>query len=587
MKYFIPLFLALTFFITGHVFSQNLLSYSAQKNIVEQKLNSYGELYFRFNSNSKDIINELGKIISIDNVINRVLYFEVYAYANAEEMEYFSKKNIDFELLKNPGDNANIITTDNINEITAWDVYPTYPAYVSMMNNFATAYPNLCKIYNAGSTVQGRQILFAVISDSVNFRKPKPRFMYSSSMHGDETTGYVLMLRLIDTLLSGYGNNAMLTNLVKNCEIWINPLANPDGTYHGGDNTVSGAWRYNANSKDINRNFPDPVGGPNPTGTWQPETIAMMNLFRQFNFTLSMNFHGGAEVFNYPWDCKAQLHPDDAWWINLGRRYVDTVHRYSPSTYLDDNLGYPNIPGIVNGYSWYSVYGGRQDYMTYFNGGREVCLEISSTKMVAQANLPTYWGYNHRSFLYYIKESLNGVRGIVTDSSTGLPIKAKIYTVGQNDTTWIYSDSTCGDYHRMLAPGFYSLLFKSPGYYDKVVAGIQVFNDSAVTHNVQMRSSITSIGNNEFHTSDYKLFQNYPNPFNPETKISFNIPESKFVTLKIYDITGKEIALLTSGNFEAGKHTLNWNASEIPSGIYFCKIQAGRFSSVKKMMLVR
>lgn len=587
MKHFFPLFFALTFFISGHIFPQNLQSYSAQKDKIEQKLNSYGELYFRFSTNSKDIINELGKQISIDNVINRVFYFEVYAYANAEEMEYFSKKNIDFELLKNPGDNGSIKTSDNIEEITAWDVYPTYSAYVSMMNNFATAYPNLCKIYNAGATIQGRQILFAVISDSVNFRKPKPRFMYSSSIHGDETTGYVLMLRLIDTLLSGYGNNAILTNLVKNCEIWINPLANPDGTYHGGDNTVTGAWRYNANSKDINRNFPDPVGGPNPTGEWQPETIVMMNLFKKYNFTLSMNFHGGAEVFNYPWDCKSQLHPDDAWFINLGRRYVDTVHRYSPSTYLDDNLGYPNIPGVVNGYAWYSVYGGRQDYMTYFNGGREVTLEISSTKMVAQANLPTYWGYNHRSFIYYIKETLNGVRGIVTDSISGLPIKAKIYTIGQNDSTWIYSDSTCGDYHRMLAAGSYSLLFKAPGYYDKIISGIQVYTDSAVTYNVKMRSSVTSVGGNESHARNYELFQNYPNPFNPETNISFSIPKNEFVTLAVYDITGKEISLIASGNFEAGRHTINWNAEGIPSGIYFCKIQAGQYSSVRRMMLVK
>ena len=306
-----------------------------------------------------------------------------FAYASPEEMDYLSKQNIDFELLKHPGDAENIVTSDNIKEITtAWNVYPTYPAYVTLMNSFASTYPNLCRIVNIGSTVQGRQLLFAVISDSVQTRKPKPRFMYSSSMHGDEATGYVLMLRLIDTLLSGNGNNATITNLVNNCEIWINPLANPDGTYHGGDGSVSGAWRYNANSKDINRNFPDPVAGPNPTGTWQPETIAMMNLFNQFNFTLSMNFHGGAQVFNYPWDSKAALHPDDTWFINLGKRWVDTVHKYSPSNYMNDQLSnYPNIPGITNGYAWYSVYGGRQDFMTYFKGGREVTLEISATKL--------------------------------------------------------------------------------------------------------------------------------------------------------------------------------------------------------------
>lgn len=587
MNRFLPLFLLITFTITSNSYSQNLQPYSSQKDKVEYNLKTKGELYFRFYSNSEDKINELGRHISIDNIKSRVFYFEVHAYANAEEMDYFSKQGIDFELLKHPGNAENIVTSENLEQIMAWDVYPTYPAYVTMMNNFAAAYPNLCRIHNAGSTVQGRQILFAVISDSVNFRKPKPRFMYSSSMHGDETTGYVLMLRLIDTLLSGNGNSALITNLVKNCEIWINPLANPDGTYHGGDNTVSGAWRYNANSKDINRNFPDPSGIPNPTGAWQPETIAMMNLMRQFNFTLSMNFHGGAEVFNYPWDYKAALHPDDAWSINLGKRYVDTVHKYSPSTYLDDLLGYPNIPGVVNGYAWYIVTGGRQDYMTYFNGGREVTLEISNTKMVAQAQLPTFWNYNFRSFLYYIKESLNGVRGIVTDSVTGTPVKSKIYTVGQNDTTWIYSDSICGDYHRMLAPGTYALTFTAPNYFSKTISGIQVFMDSAVTYNVKLKSTLIGINNNELTINKFELYQNFPNPFNPETNISFDLKEASDVILKVFDVSGKEVSILTNKVYSAGNHTIKWNASEFPSGVYFYKIQAGNFTSVKKMMLVK
>lgn len=579
--------LVITFLVTSITFSQNLQSYNSQKDKVENAIKSYGELYFRFNTNSKDIINELGRHISIDKVISKVFYFEIYAYANPEEMEYFSRQNIDFELLRHPGDADNIITTDNLQQIAAWDVYPTYPAYITMMNNFAATYPNLCKIVNFGTTVQGRQLLCAVISDSVQTRKPKPRFMYSSSMHGDETTGYVLMLRLIDTLLSGYGNNATLTNIVKNCEIWINPLANPDGTYHGGDGSVSGAWRGNANGKDLNRNFPDPIYGPNPTGTWAVETVAFMNLMTQFNFTLSMNFHGGAEVFNYPWDCKAALHPDDLWFIDLGKRYVDTVHKYSPSTYMDDLLGYPNIPGVTNGYAWYIVTGGRQDFMTFFSGGREVTLEISNTKLLPQAQLPTWWTYNHRSFIHYIKETLFGVKGIVTDSLTGAPLKAKVYVAGQNDTTWIYSDSICGDYHRMMLPGTYSLTFKAPNYYPKTITGIQVYRDSVVNYNVKLRSSITGTGNGEIAVKEFKLYQNYPNPFNPETKITFDLRENSLVTIKIFDVTGKEVTTIVNSEFKQGSHSVKWNASALTSGVYFCKIEAGKYADVKKMLYIK
>lgn len=587
MKRVLPILLVLTFMFTSISISQTYQSYNSQKDKVENAIKTKGELYFRFLSNSKDNINELGRHISIDNVQSKVFYFEVYAYASPEEMNYFSKQNIDFELLKHPGDAEGIVTTDDLKQITAWDVYPSYSAYVAMMTNFAITYPNLCRIVNFGTTTQGRQLLCAVISDSVNFRKPKPRFMYSSSMHGDETTGYVLMLRLIDTLLSGNGNNATITNLVKNCEIWINPLANPDGTYHGGDGSVTGAWRGNSVGRDINRNFPDPVAGLHPDGyAWTPETIAFMNLMGQFNFTLSMNFHGGAQVFNYPWDSKAALHPDDAWFIRLGRRWVDTVHVRNAS-YMTDNLGYPNIPGVVNGYAWYYVYGGRQDFMTYFKGGREVTLEISATKLVPQAQLPAFWGYNFKSFLMYMKESLNGIKGIVTDSLTNVPLKAKVYVVGQNDSTWVYSDTICGDYHRMINAGTYSLTFTAPNYYPKTVTGITAYNDSAVVYNVKLRSRLTSTSNEITEVTNFNLYQNYPNPFNPVTNIKFDLKENSFVTLKIYDATGKEIQSLINSSLNQGQHSYNWNADKYSSGVYFYKLTAGSFSDIKKMLYVK
>ena len=86
-------------------------------------------------------------------------------------------------------------------------------------------------------------------------------------------------------------------------EIYITPLANPDGTYHGGNNTVSGAWRGNANGIDLNRNYWDPADGQHPDGeVWQTETIANMNFMAAHHFVISANFHGGAEVVNYPWD---------------------------------------------------------------------------------------------------------------------------------------------------------------------------------------------------------------------------------------------------------------------------------------------
>jgi Zn-dependent metalloprotease len=88
-------------------------------------------------------------------------------------------------------------------------------------------------------------------------------------------------------------------------------------------------------------------------------------------------------------------------------------------------------------------------------------------------------------------------------------------------------------------------------------------------------------------TDEYKLYQNYPNPFNPATEIKYKIKNNGFISLKIYDPLGKEIAVLVKGFQNAGEYTVNFDAGSLPSGIYFYKIETAAFREVKKMMLLR
>lgn len=85
----------------------------------------------------------------------------------------------------------------------------------------------------------------------------------------------------------------------------------------------------------------------------------------------------------------------------------------------------------------------------------------------------------------------------------------------------------------------------------------------------------------------YELSQNYPNPFNPSTTIKFVIPQSEIVSLKVYDIVGREIATLVNGKLNAGVFEYNFNASALSSGVYFYKLETGGFSEIKKMLLVK
>ena len=85
----------------------------------------------------------------------------------------------------------------------------------------------------------------------------------------------------------------------------------------------------------------------------------------------------------------------------------------------------------------------------------------------------------------------------------------------------------------------------------------------------------------------YELYQNYPNPFNPVTIIRYDIPSQSKVTLKIYNILGQEVVTLVDDVQEAGRKIVSWNASQLASGVYFCRLYAGEFSGVKKMLLIK
>jgi len=87
--------------------------------------------------------------------------------------------------------------------------------------------------------------------------------------------------------------------------------------------------------------------------------------------------------------------------------------------------------------------------------------------------------------------------------------------------------------------------------------------------------------------TSYNLMQNYPNPFNPTTRISFQLPTRELVNLKVFDITGREVAVLVNDVKEAGEYSIEFNAASLPSGMYFYRIDAGSFNQIRKMMLVK
>jgi hypothetical protein len=86
---------------------------------------------------------------------------------------------------------------------------------------------------------------------------------------------------------------------------------------------------------------------------------------------------------------------------------------------------------------------------------------------------------------------------------------------------------------------------------------------------------------------DYLLYQNYPNPFNPSTRIKFDVSRSSFVSLKIFDVLGREVAILVNEDITPGTYKVDWDAAALPSGVYFCRLQTKSFNTARKMILLK
>ncbi|MCA1741789.1 MAG: hypothetical protein LC630_04870 [Bacteroidales bacterium] len=379
-----------------------------------------------------------------------------------------------------PEPRKGFFTASSVAEAMLWQSYPTWKHYDTIMHKIAEHWPEVCMLDTIGYSVQGRAVLAMKISDNPTLEEKEPAVMLSSTIHGDEPAGFVLLMRLAEYLASESTSGGLASDLVTGLEIWINPLANPDGMYRDND-TMINPVRANSYGYDLNRNFPDPEVTFSPP--LQRETLAMMAFLDEKRFALSVNLHSGAEVVNYPWDKWTRLHADDEWFNDISRRYADTVHLYSEPGYMSflDN-------GVTRGWEWYIVRGGRQDFVTWGLGGREVTIEIDDTKMTLGSNLETLWNWNHRSLIRYMAEALNGVSGTVADATTGEPLRARIFIEGHDiDSSHIWSDSLTGEYYRFIAPGTYSITFSSPGYVSYSFEAVIDGWNSPVAKDVQLQ----------------------------------------------------------------------------------------------------
>lgn len=266
--------------------------------------------------------------------------------------------------------------------------YPTPEETAERVKLAVSKFPQIAQMTSIGKSVKGRDLWTIKISKNVQTNDNRPEFKYIANMHGDEIVGRELMVLLIEDLLSNYGKDAFITNLIDTTQIYIMPSMNPDG--------AAAAQRGNANYIDLNRDFPDFSESDNqntPNGR-APETQAIMRWQASRKFQLSANYHGGAEVVNYPFDTL----PDKFPLFDLVRGL--SIEYATNAPYIGASQVFKN--GITNGYEWYEVNGGMQDWSFHWYKDLQLTVEVSNQKYPDPSSVPYYYQQNRKALLAYI-----------------------------------------------------------------------------------------------------------------------------------------------------------------------------------------
>ncbi|XP_048215856.1 carboxypeptidase M isoform X1 [Perognathus longimembris pacificus] len=340
----------------------------------------------------------------------------------------------------------------------------------TFLKGVAQNYSSITHLHSVGKSVKGRNLWVLVVG-----RYPKehrvgiPEFKYVANMHGDETVGRELLLHLIDYLVTNHGKDAEITKLLDNTRIHIMPSMNPDGFESvKKPDCFYNSGRGNSNDYDLNRNFPDAFENNNVSR--QPETLAIMKWLKTETFVLSANLHGGALVASYPFDNGVQatgallsrsLTPDDDVFQYLAHTYASRNPNMVKGDQCKNKMNFPN--GITNGYAWYPLQGGMQDYNYIWAQCFEITLELSCCKYPREEKLPYFWNDNKASLIEYIKQVHLGIKGQVFDQNRN-PLPNVIVEVQDRKHICPFRTNKLGEYYLLLLPGSYTINVTVPGH---------------------------------------------------------------------------------------------------------------------------
>ncbi|MBU0690270.1 T9SS type A sorting domain-containing protein [bacterium] len=390
-------------------------------------------------------------------------------------------------------------------------------------------------------------------------------------------------------------------------------------TFRADMNCVPPDWY--ANGVYFTGDFPDPYPD------WQCGNIASAMTDGDLDgiWEGSWTFPAGSIVGNYSYKFTRVDGNSNCEWLP-GDNLVFTLDDSSPTQVLDPVpwIIYPGAPGAISGPGSYCVtldcynelwvmLETSYDPPIIENLMVEYGCDPELTNCDDPACFPGYgnvaWdirqGGDMNWYLVMRIDDEDGMYGcfcITIDAILPVELAGFDAIAGDNEVTlrWTTGSETDNDYFSIVRDGAEMTRIDASGnatghdyvWVDSNVRNGVTYNYTLINVDVDgsqtvLETAAVTPNRNNANVMEYSLSQNYPNPFNPSTSIAYSLEEAGLVNITVFDITGREVAMLVNGEMAAGSHAVEFDAAGLPSGIYMYRMEAGDFSAVQKMVLMK
>ncbi|MBI4722836.1 MAG: hypothetical protein HY769_07580 [Candidatus Stahlbacteria bacterium] len=497
--------------------------------------------------------------------------------------------------------------------------YHTYQEVVKELDSIATLYPNITYLDSIGISHTDSLPIWAIkISANPQIEEDEPAILYNGTHHAEELLGTEICMHMINDLVTRYGIDPKVTRWIDSLEIWIVPIVNPDGREivtsgldtiwrkNTHDNNHNGTFERDSDGVDLNRNydFNWNDGDANPLSEYyrgdapfsELETQAIRNLSLAQHFVFDVCYHsartGIKEVIYYPWRWDMTFSPDHP----TIKPIADSMAKLITNERATGS--YAAIFGTIgDGGSARDWFYGTQGTISFTAEVCTCCILLGeAVDGLCQRNLVGAY--------FLLDRALgSGITGQIIDSLAGTPIEAEVRILeAYNDKiSPRLSEPLFGRYHRILAPGVYTVEVSKSGYDTVKIDSVIVDSGAPTILNIKLLYvGVEESANPKSQIPNPKL-EIYPNPFSFSTTIT--IPNSSRecgvpkkagqspILLEVYDLTGRLVKsfLLNPYPVSLGTGlTTILDVSDLEMGSYFIKLGGRDFIvPIKKIILIK